>query len=127
MMASLETQPCRASTADKVCAIVVSYFPEIGALRRLFFATLPQVDALVVVENGTSDAALDGFCAQTQCDKIVILKQDRNIGLAAAFNRGISWARQHGFSHVLLLDQDSEPTQGMVRALMQGLVASSTG
>jgi len=126
-MPSLETQPYRVSTAATVCAIVVSYRPEIGALRRLFFATLPQVDALVVVENGASDAAFDRFCAQTQSDKIVILKQDRNIGLAAAFNRGIAWAHQRGFSHVLLLDQDSEPTQGMVCALMQGLVASSAG
>ena len=98
-----------------------------AALRRLVAATMPQVDALVVVDNGTSDAAFDEFCAHVENDKVVILKQPRNIGLAAAFNRGIAWARERGFSHVLLLDQDSEPAQGMVGALMQAFTASSSG
>lgn len=126
-MASPEAQPRHATTAHKVCAIVVSFFPDVAALRRLFTATLPQVDALVIVDNGTSDAAFDGFCTHVESDKIVILKQPRNIGLAAAFNCGIAWARKNGFSHVLLLDQDSEPAQGMVGALIQAFAVSSTG
>lgn len=126
-MASPEAQPRHATTVYKVCAIVVSFFPDVATLRRLFTATLPQVDALVIVDNGTSDAAFDGFCAHVESDKVFILKQSRNIGLAAAFNCGITWARKNGFSHVLLLDQDSEPAQGMVGALIQAFAASSTG
>ncbi len=125
-MAPSEDQRTHEKTALKVCAIVVSFFPDIATLRRLFIATIPQVDALVVVDNGTSDAAFDEFCAYTENDKVVILKQPRNIGLAAAFNCGIAWARERGFSHVLLLDQDSEPAQGMVGALMQAFTASSS-
>jgi rhamnosyltransferase len=121
------TQAHHAPTAPKVCAIVVSFFPDIATFRRLFIATIPQVDALVVVDNGTSDAAFEGFCAQVESDRLVILNQHRNIGLAAAFNCGIAWARERGFSHVLLLDQDSEPAQGMVGALMQAFTSSSSG
>ncbi|MCL5807656.1 MAG: glycosyltransferase family 2 protein [Deltaproteobacteria bacterium] len=123
-MASPETQSRHAISAHTVCAIVVSFFPDVAALRRLFAATLPQVDALVIADNGTSDAAFDGFCAHVESDKVVILKQCRNIGLAAAFNRGIAWARENGFSHVLLLDQDSEPVPGMVDALIQAFADS---
>ncbi len=125
-MASPEAQPRQASKAHNVCAIVVSFFPDAATLRRLFTAVLPQVGALVVVDNGTDDA-FDGFCTPGESDKVFILKQSRNIGPAAAFNLGIAWARKNGFSHVLLLDQDSEPTQGMVRALMQALADSSAG
>jgi len=126
-MVSPEAQPSHATTAFRVCAIVVSFFPDVATLLRLFVATIPQVDALVVVDNGTSDAAFDEFCAHVENDKVVILKQPRNIGLAAAFNCGITWARERGFSHVLLLDQDSEPAQGMVGALMQAFTSSSSG
>ena len=127
MMDSSEAQPRSAKAALKVCAIVVSFFPDVTTLRRLFTATAPQVGALVVVDNGTSDTSFDGFCAQAESDHIVILKQPRNIGLAAAFNCGIAWAGKNGFSHVLLLDQDSEPAQGMVDTLMRSFAAASTG
>jgi rhamnosyltransferase len=121
------TQAYQAPTATKVCAIVVSFSPDIATLRRLVAATAPQVDALVVVDNGTSDAAFDRFCAQAESDRLIILKQDRNIGLAAALNRGIAWAHERGFSHVLLLDQDSEPAQRMVGILMRVLADVPAG
>jgi rhamnosyltransferase len=121
------TQAQQEPTTTKICAIVVSFSPDIATLRRLVAATAPQVDTLVVVDNGTSDAAFDEFCTHTENDKVVILKQSRNIGLAGALNRGIAWARERSFSHVLLLDQDSEPTQGMVGALIQAFTASSSG
>jgi len=105
----------------------VSYFPDVATLRKLLTATLPQVDALVVVDNGASDDTFDGFCVDAENDKTVLLKQPGNIGLAAAFNCGIVWARERGFPHVLLLDQDSEPTQGMVDTLMQVFSSSFAG
>lgn len=122
-----EVQPRCATTADKVCAIAVSYFPDVATLQKLFTATLPQVDALVIVDNGASDDTFDGFYVDAENDKTVLLKQPGNIGLAAAFNCGIAWARERGFSHVLLLDQDSEPAQGMVDTLMQAYSSSFAG
>jgi rhamnosyltransferase len=48
-----------------------------------------------------------------------------NVGLASAQNIGISWAREHGYRQILLLDQDSEPGEGMVEALQRALVTLS--
>jgi rhamnosyltransferase len=126
-MVSTEVQPRRAATIDKVCAIVVTFFPDEETLQKLVTVTLPQVDTLVIVDNGTSDDAFAGFCLRVENDKVVILKQPRNIGLAAAFNRGIVWASERDFSHVLLLDQDSEPAGGMVDILMQAFSSSFAG
>jgi rhamnosyltransferase len=124
-MALPETDPQSVSKdkTPKVCAIVVSYFPAVATLQRLVTATLPQVNALVLVDNGTSDPVFEDYSSKIGKDGIVVLKQRGNTGLAAAFNRGIAWAREQGFSHVLLLDQDSEPAPGMVRALLNALAA----
>lgn len=119
--------PATQHTKDGVCAIVVTFFPEVAALQKLHAATLPQVDALVIVDNGTSNVAFDGFCAQAEKDKTVILKESRNIGLAAAFNRGIAWAKERDFSQVLLLDQDSEPGKGMVDTLKRASASAFAG
>ncbi|MBM4312507.1 MAG: glycosyltransferase family 2 protein [Deltaproteobacteria bacterium] len=126
-MAPQDVQSHSLRTGDKVCAIVVSFFPDVAALRKLVTATLPQVDALVIVDNATSDDSFGAFCAAVENGKAVVLKQPRNVGLAAAFNRGIAWARERGFSHVLLLDQDSEPAQGMVDTLMQAFISPFAG
>ncbi|MGP1666064.1 MAG: glycosyltransferase family 2 protein, partial [Rhodanobacter sp.] len=54
-----------------------------------------------------------------------LICQPRNIGLAAAQNVGIDWARARGFRYVLLLDQDSEPAADMVASLYAALMALS--
>lgn len=41
-----------------------------------------------------------------------------NFGVAAGHNRGIEWARRHGFKYVVLFDQDSEPSPNMVKVLL---------
>ena len=122
-----EIQPDHAATADRVCAIVVTFFPDPGTLRKLVADTVPQTDALVIVDNGASDDAFAGFRSRVENDKVVILKQPGNIGVAAAFNRGIAWASARGFSHVLLLDQDSEPAPGMVDTLMRAFTHFHAG
>jgi rhamnosyltransferase len=107
----------------RVCAIIVTYQPNATALSTLVNAVAPQVDAVVVVDN-----ASDGIWQQevTQgMPGVVLLRQPCNVGLAVAQNAGIEWARSQGCSHLLLLDQDSEPGEGMVVALLKALNALS--
>jgi rhamnosyltransferase len=104
-----------ARNAD-ACAVIVAYCPEEVALRKLLDAIRPQVAAVVLVDNtpqpAVSVGALDGVHA---------IRLQRNVGLAAAQNIGIAWARRQGHAHVLLLDQDSVPGEGMVTALRDAL------
>jgi rhamnosyltransferase len=99
-----------------VCAVAVTYHPEPAALLALTEAIRPQVAALVVVDNASMPTQLAGIEA-------TVLREPVNIGLAAAQNVGIGWARTNGHTHVLLLDQDSTPDTGMVAALLSGLAA----
>jgi rhamnosyltransferase len=97
-----------------VCAVLVTFYPDAEALRRAISAVRPQVESLVVVDNATPDIER----ALGEAD-VVLLRQRTNVGLATAQNVGISWAREHGCTHVLILDQDSVPAVGMVDELVR--------
>lgn len=84
-------------------------------------ACRPQVDELLIVDNGSSAAAVEALRAQAQALGCALLALDTNLGIAAAQNRGIAWARERGASHVLLLDQDSVSAPDMVTRLLQAL------
>jgi rhamnosyltransferase len=109
------------SAADTacVCAIIVTYQPDTAALLALIHAVLPQVGAVVIIDNA-SDGIWQQALAQIKPD-IAFLRQPCNVGLAMAQNAGIDWARSRNHSHVLLLDQDSEPGEGMVASLLMAL------
>lgn len=106
-----------------VVAVVVTYRPEVSATATLLAALRPQVGATVVVDNGSDAdqvAALRALPAGAQ-DSFVAL--ETNLGIAAAQNIGIAWAREHGATHVLLSDQDSLPAPDMVDRLVVALQA----
>ncbi|MGN6655196.1 MAG: glycosyltransferase family 2 protein [Rhodanobacter sp.] len=107
--------------ASRVCAVIVTYRPEAGAVDGLVGAVESQVDSLVLVDNASPGNWQQALAARLAARGGALLAQSRNLGLAAAQNRGIDWAREHGHDHVLLLDQDSEPGEGMVAALRGAL------
>lgn len=109
------------SSPETVCAVIVSYHPEVATLRRLLDTLLPQVGAAVVVDNSASGNWQQALAAEMLGHDGALLAQPHNAGLAAAQNIGIDWARMHGFHHVLLLDQDSDPGPGMVASLLAAL------
>jgi rhamnosyltransferase len=106
-------ETAREPMADTVCAVLVSYQPDVAALRAAIAAVRSQVHALVVVDNASPgiDEAVAG-------EDVVLLRQASNVGLARAQNIGIDWARAHGHTHALILDQDSVPGPGMVDSLL---------
>jgi rhamnosyltransferase len=108
-------------TRDQVCAIAVSFQPDLDALAELIDSTAPQVERLLVVDNGSNQEAQAWLRARRQHGQIGLLELGENLGVAAAHNRGIDWARQHGFRCVLLMDQDSVPAADMVARLLLGL------
>jgi rhamnosyltransferase len=102
----------------KVCAIIVSFHPDHTLLSSVQ-TILPQVAAVIVVDNGSADAELTPLLHfNTQCQALEILALGRNFGLAYAQNKGIEWALAHHFTHVLILDQDSLPQEHMVKRLV---------
>jgi rhamnosyltransferase len=52
---------------------------------------------------------------------MALVRNGENQGLASAQNQGVRWAAERGFTHVFMLDQDSEPDGDCVERLLQAL------
>ena len=103
-----------------MCALIVTYNPDGKLLSRMLQGIVSQVDQVLIVDNG-SEGPPPSMCRDGPELSFEVLPLGRNLGLATAQNLGARWARERGFSHVLLLDQDSLVESGMVAALWEGL------
>lgn len=102
----------------RICAVIVTYYPDLAVLGRLLRGIIPQVRDVVIVEN-TPDSWLSGWLLNAELPgTVTLIACGKNLGIAAAHNRGIDWARNHGCGHVLLMDQDSIPAADMVEQLV---------
>jgi rhamnosyltransferase len=98
----------------QVVAIVVSYNPQVRHLLRLLENLRLQASAVLVVDNASDVSP----AARIEALGVHYMQMTRNVGLAAAMNRGIEWAYQRHASHVILFDQDSLPSASMLRQLL---------
>lgn len=103
-----------------IVAIVVTYYPKLDALGELLNALRPQVNSVVIVDNG-SDKSLGDWLEPYYSQGIHGIFLGTNTGVAAAQNTGIAWARQHGADHVVLFDQDSVPALDMIDRLAEAI------
>jgi rhamnosyltransferase len=102
---------------DRVVAIIVTFHPDPVALRRLVDSLLPQVDGLVVADNG-SDGVANACLLELPPGFARCLDMGGNRGVADALNQGIEAAFASGASHVMLFDQDSLPAEDMTTQLL---------
>lgn len=99
---------------DDVYAVVVTFNPDMAALRALLDALLPQVALVLVVDNASSN---EMRAWQPNSARLLLQRLDHNRGIASAQNVGIDAARQFRARYVLLCDQDSIPAADMVSSL----------
>jgi len=107
-------------TSAKISGVIVSYNPDIDALRHLVAAVAPQLDQLFIIDNG-SNFNVGSSIDHSMCTAIIELGD--NYGIARAQNIGIERARSSGSNFVLLLDQDSIPASDMVAKLLAAVFA----
>lgn len=104
-----------------VAAVVVTFHPDVAALRELLGAVAPQVGSVVVVDNGSTPETLAELDAAVHAVGGTVVPLGENLGIATAQNRGFDHAHAAGATAVLLLDQDSVPAPDMVAALERAL------
>lgn len=116
------TSPSTAAPGARrgVAAVVVTHQPELGPTTALLTALAPQVASVVVVDNGSGDAAVEALRSVADRVGAHVMPLGDNRGIAAAQNAGIDLARSEGAAFVLLSDQDSLPHPDMVERLLAG-------
>ncbi|MHB8512035.1 MAG: glycosyltransferase family 2 protein [Actinomycetota bacterium] len=108
----------RAPLDSEVAAVVVTHFPD-QVFREQLKMLVPQVGRIIVVDNSGA-GVIDSMLSDFDRSIVNLISNETNAGLAAALNQGVVAATDLGYSHVLLLDQDSIPDAGMVAKLRQG-------
>jgi rhamnosyltransferase len=110
----------------KVSAILVTYNPDMDTLRAAVQAIFPQVADVIVVDNASANFSTDwtdNLIGKAH-DKLQVLPQQENLGIAVAQNIAIEHAIKSDADFVLLLDQDSISTPSLVSELLAVIIST---
>ncbi len=102
----------------QVCAVVVTYHPNANMVANMS-AVRAQVQGMVVVDNGSEPEELAPLRQAASEIDFELFENGDNLGVAEALNRGVAWAKEQGFSWVVLFDQDSQITTGFLDAMFE--------
>jgi rhamnosyltransferase len=103
---------------SKLLAVVVSYNPDAYRLEQLLSIVSKQVGEVFIYDNNS-----DNQTAVSELGTKLGLQVDLfkvNHGLSISYNHAMQYAVKNGFSHLLLLDQDSMPSDHFVEMLYKG-------
>lgn len=98
-------------------AVIVTYAPQWEQTLALVKALESQCAALILVDNGSQPGQIEPLLAALPASTVVI-RNGRNLGIAAAQNAGIREAQARAASHIVLFDQDSKPAPDMIEKLL---------
>jgi rhamnosyltransferase len=117
-----ELDPVEFPHRSQICAVVVTY--NIGeAVHRCVDSIQSQVGHVLIIDNGSGESTLRALHQLAASNAVTLILNERNEGVARAYNQAVRWARDNGFQWILTLDHDSEATPGMVGKLVLGFGA----
>jgi rhamnosyltransferase len=102
-----------------VCAVIITFRPPPQVPDNLAKAR-PQVQGMVVVDNGSSREALAPIVRASGELDFTLIENGANLGIAAALNIGVHWAKAQGYEWVALFDQDSTLSDGFIATMLNG-------
>ena len=107
----------------KITAIIVTYNTNLEQIEKSLNCLKIQCK-VVVVDNSTQKSIADGIREICLLSDVECLSLGENLGIAQAQNIGISFARQHGATDVLLMDDDSLAPSTLVNQLLEARAGS---
>ena len=110
-MTGMTAQPPR------IGGVIVVYHPDAARVAALAAVLVPQLAAVVVVDNTPGGSAI----AAQLPPAVQVVEEGANLGIGAALNHGIERLRGQGCDHFFLSDQDSSPAADIVVRLYEAL------
>lgn len=99
----------------KVAGIIVSYNPDSNLFDSINLL-LNQVEKVIIVDNGSKEKYVK-YIKSINEDKIEIILNKENLGVATALNIGVRKALENGYEWILTMDQDSKASPDMVKKM----------
>lgn len=91
----------------RIIAGIVTFNPELSLLEKNINSIITQVDNLVIVDNSSKNINELLSLVSKISNKILVIKNNKNLGIATALNQIMSYAFENKVEWVLTLDQDS--------------------
>ena len=96
-------------------AAVIAAFNEGPHIREVVLGTRPHVEAVIVVDDGSTDDT----AAAAEAAGAEVVRHGGNRGKGVAVRSGLAAVRGRGFSHVLLMDGDLQHRPADVPRLLE--------
>ena len=105
------------TSASSVCAVIVTYHPGADLLRNASLLDR-QVGGIVIVDNASSGESAGRISELQNQIGCTVIRNERNLGVAAALNAGFLFAISQQFDWIVAFDQDSMIAEGFIQALL---------
>lgn len=102
-----------------ICAVIVSYHPEPAIIQNVD-SLRPQVSDVVVVDNGSGPNSVR-LLNRLEANGIHVIRNQTNLGIAAALNLGIRQAMALGYRWIATFDQDSTVARDFFQNMLLAL------
>src|SRR5260221_3079957 len=90
---------------------------------KQFWQTNSEVERLIIVNNNTESISVKDFA---NSKKVHVIENGENLGFSKAVNKGIRYALAKKAEYILLINNDTKPTKGLVRSLSDFLQKNDT-
>lgn len=97
---------------------IVLFNPDISRLKDNIESIIDQVDKLICIDNCSSNRN-DIEILIEKYKKIIIIRNNENLGIARALNQIMERSSEMGFDWVYTLDQDSISPDNVIKGLSQ--------
>jgi len=104
--------------ANQTCAVVITFHPDEEVFKNIE-KLRGQVQALVVVDNGSLPESLTLLRRASVETQFHLIENGENLGIATALNIGIRWAEHNTYPWVILFDQDSTITDAFMETMLR--------
>lgn len=91
---------------ERIAAGIILFNPELTRLKENIEAIFNQVELIIMIDNNSANIDI----VERECsiyNKIILIKNDENRGIAAALNQAMNYCKTNGYKWVITLDQDS--------------------
>ena len=93
----------------KICAIVITYYPNVSELVTNIYQYIDNIDHLIIWENTPQPNREEYLIHIPEYSyKITHMGMCDNRGIAFPLNRAVEFCLSNGYSHLLTMDQDSK-------------------
>ncbi len=90
---------------NDICAIIVSFNGKETIIQTIE-ALQNQVNKVLIIDNNSGKNTIE-VLKRIKSEKIHIIYNRNNFGVAKALNQGIAYAKENNYNWILTLDQDS--------------------